>query len=48
MVVGEVDVLGEGFIYLGVEADAVGHVGKVGLARIDAGDDIECGGEVHV
>ena len=41
---GEVDIGGEGFVYLGVEADAVGHVGEVGLARIDACDDVEGGG----
>ena len=48
LIVGEVDVWRECWVGGGVEADAVAHVGKVGLAGCDAADDVEGGVKMHV
>ena len=48
LIVGEVGVWGESWVGGGVEADAVAHVGEVGLAGRDAADDVESGVKMHV
>ena len=45
---GEVDIWKESWVDGVVEADAVAHVGEIGLAGGDAVDDVEGGIEVHV
>ncbi len=45
---GEVDVWRECRVGGGVEADAVAHVGEIGLAGGDAADYVEGGIEVHM
>ena len=45
---GEVDVWRECWVGGGVEADAVAHVGEIGLAGSNAVDDVESGIKVHV